>query len=291
LKPLSPDSGFFRACALIRGLPDFGASIVCYIIHRIEFCMQKLTAPFSQEPPMKELSLLEILDEAFTQARDLDAPLAQRLELFANSLQATSPDFAETVDRLIYRLQQSGTGGAAPQVGEKLPSFVLPDSEGHLVRLEDLLATGPLALTFHRGHWCPYCRINTKALSDLQCEIMPKGAQIVAVTPELNHFSTLLKAEHRAAPIRVLTDIDNGYAMMLNLAIFVGLELREKMQAAGIDVPKYQNNDAWILPMPATFIIDRDATIRARFIDPDFRRRMAVEDIYKSLEQAAEPLP
>ena len=137
---------------------------------------------------MRELTLLEILDEAFRNARDLDAPLARRLESFADNVRATSPEFADAVDRLIYRLQQTGTGNGAPKVGEQLPEFELPGSEGHLVTLHQLVETGPVALTFHRGHWCPYCRINTKALADLQCRILPQGAQVVAITPETSRY-------------------------------------------------------------------------------------------------------
>lgn len=237
-------------------------------------------------PFLKELTLLETLDEAFRNARDLDAPLARRLETFADSVRATAPEFADAVDRLIYRLQQSGTGNGAPKVGEKLPEFELPDSEGHLVSLGQILEAGPVALTFHRGHWCPYCRINTNALSDLQCRILPLGAQIVAITPETSRYSTILKEEHKAAPICVLSDMDSGYAMSLNLVMFVGEELRHAMQAAGVELAQYQKNETWILPVPATFVLDQQGIIRARFVDPDYRKRMAIEDIDEALRAA-----
>lgn len=239
---------------------------------------------------MKQLTLLEILAEAFESSRDLDAPLARRLEAFADGVRIASPEFADCVDRLVRRLQENGTGRGAPQVGERIASFTLPDSEGYLVSLEDLIACGPVALTFHRGHWCPYCRINTKALADLQCLILPEGAQIVAITPETQRFSTVLKAEHKAAPIRVLADIDNAYAMSLNLVMFVGKELQAMMLQAEIDLPLYQGNGAWTLPIPATFVVDQNGIIRARFVDPDYRRRMAIEDIDAALRQARHPL-
>ena len=77
----------------------------------------------------------------------------------------------------------------------------------------------------------------------------------------------------------ILTDVDSGYAMSLNLTIFVGQEMKEMMKGAGWDIAPYQGNDAWMLPIPATFIVDREGRIASRFIDPDYRKRMAIEDI------------
>jgi len=232
---------------------------------------------------MKELTLSEILEEAFERARDLDAPLGARLETFADSVRMASPAFAEAVDRLVTRLNLYGAGATAPAVGDPMPSFMLPDDRGHLVSLEELLAKGPVALSFHRGHWCPYCRINTNALAQAQCNVEPLGGQIVAITPDLQHFTTALKADAAAKPFPILTDIDNGYALSLNLAIFVGLEMQTFMKGAGWDIAPYQGNDAWILPIPATFVVGRDSIIRTRFVDPDYRKRMAIDVIVDAL--------
>ncbi len=232
---------------------------------------------------MKELSLSQILEEAFETARDLDAPLAVRLETFADSVRLASPAFAEAVDRLITRLKLSGSGSTAPAVGEPMPPFMLPNDHGHLVSLDELLAKGPVALSFHRGHWCPYCRLNTNALAQAQCEVESIGGQIIAITPDLQHFATALKSNAAAKPFPVLTDIDNGYALSLNLAIFVGLEMQKFMTSAGWNIAPYQGNDAWILPIPATFVVGRDSLVRARFVDPDYRKRMAIDVIVDAM--------
>jgi len=187
------------------------------------------------------------------------------------------------VDRLVARLNLNGSGAAAPAVGDPMPPFMLPDDQGHLVTLEQLLAKGPVALSFHRGHWCPYCRLNTNALAQAQRDVEPIGGQIVAITPDLQHFATALKSEAAAKPFPILTDVDNGYALSLNLAIFVGLEMQKFMKSAGWNIAPYQGNDAWILPIPATFIVGPDSIIRARFVDPDYRKRMAIDVIVDAL--------
>jgi hypothetical protein len=104
----------------------------------------------------------DVLQDAFRQARDADASLNERLEQFAEAVRSFSASFADAVDRLIARLRQHGTGLSAPVLGDAMPPFVLTDDDGHLVTLEAVLSRGPAALAFHRGHWCPYCRINTR---------------------------------------------------------------------------------------------------------------------------------
>ena len=130
-----------------------------------------------------------------------------------------------------------------------MPPFLLPDEAGRLVSLDDLLSSGPLAITFHRGHWCPYCRISVKALVEAHEQIARDGGQIVAVMPDLQEFAAEFKAEARA-PFPVLTDVDNGYALSLNLAIWVGEEMARALSSIGRSLPKYQGNDPWTLPIP-----------------------------------------
>jgi peroxiredoxin len=230
-------------------------------------------------------SLAEDLDEAFERCRDMDASLSERLQALAQTVGQLSPPFAETVDRLILRLRQSDAGATAPQPGDPMPPFLLPDEQGHLVALTKLLDHGPVAVTFHRGHWCPYCRINTDALAKAQKNIAAEGGQVVAVMPDRQQFAAEFKSELRA-PFPILTDSDNGYALSLNLAIWVGEEMERFISAAGWNVPKFQGNNSWFLPIPATFIVGQDGHVKARFVDPDYRKRMAIEDVLAALRHS-----
>jgi peroxiredoxin len=225
------------------------------------------------------------VQEAFLYCRDMDASLSERLETFSNITRVLQPEMQEAIHRMAERLRASSAGETAPRPGEVMPPFVLPDETGRFITLENLLAAGPVAITFHRGHWCPYCRINTRALSEAQGRIKAIGAQIVAILPERQQFAAAFKAD-AGLDYPVLTDIDNGYALSLNLAIWVGDELERLMAASGRDVPRYQGNEAWFLPIPATFVLARDGTITARFIDPDYRKRMTVEDLLAALKSA-----
>jgi peroxiredoxin len=228
------------------------------------------------------------VQQAFLYCRDMDASLSERLETFSNVARALKPEMQEAIDRMVERLKASGAGEAVPKPGEKMPPFALPDEAGRLVSLDALLEAGPVAVTFHRGHWCPYCRINTRALAEAQGKIAAIGAQIVAIMPERQQFAAAFKSDS-GLHYPVLTDIDNGYALSLNLAIWVGEELQELMAESGRDLPHYQGNPAWFLPIPATFVLAADGTIKARFLDPDYRKRMTLEDLFAALKDASNP--
>jgi peroxiredoxin len=234
---------------------------------------------------MTEKSLSEALHEAYVEARDMEASLAERLQAFADSVRRLGPHFQETVDKLVARLKEQGVGENAPKPGEPMPLFALPDESGRLVSLDTLLEKGPVAITFHRGYWCPYCRINTRALAQAQGEIAAEGGQVAAIMPDRQHFTTELKTESEA-PFPILTDIDNGYAMSLNLAFWVGAEMQEMMTGAGWDVSRSQGSNTWLLPIPATFVVGTDGEVKSRFIDPDYRKRVAVEDLISALKSA-----
>jgi peroxiredoxin len=221
----------------------------------------------------------------FEQCRDMDASLNDRLQAFSDGLRKLDGAFGAAVDRVVLRLQQSGAGEAAPRVGDPMPPFILPDEGGRLVSLDGLLRNGPVAMTFHRGHWCPYCRISMNALAQAQREIAPDGGQIVAIMPERQRFAAALKTEAKAT-FPVLTDMDNGYAMSLNLVFWVGSELERFIAERGRDVPSYQGNGSWMFPIPATFVVGRDGLIKARFVDPDYRRRMTIKDMLEALGAA-----
>ena len=223
----------------------------------------------------------ETLDDAFRRVRDLDVSLREQLRTFAETVRRDRPEFAAAVDRLVTRLHQYGAGESAPQIGEPMPPFVLPEETGQMVSLDELLNRGPVAVTFHRGHWCPYCRININALVQAHKELTADEDEIVAIIPDRQKFAADLKLQSNV-PFPILTDTDNGYALSLNLAIWVGAEIKNMMEDR-LDLPTFQGNSSWMLPIPATFVVGRDGLIRARFIDPDYRKRMMIADMMAAM--------
>ena len=222
--------------------------------------------------------LAEAIQTAFRDCRDMDASLGERLDAFAASVRMISAPFAEAVDRLVDRLEKAKAAAGAPSVGELLPPFYLPDQEGNIVSLDELLSQGPVAVVVHRGHWCPYCRINTRALAEARPQIEAAGGQVAAILPDRQQYAAAIRSEAEAR-FPVLTDMDNGYAMSLNLVFWLGAEMRDFMLAAGLDLAEYQGNESWMVPVPATFVVGQDGRVKARFVDPDYRKRMTIESM------------
>jgi len=220
--------------------------------------------------------LVAALEEVFQSVRHNQWPLGQRLKAIADEVRSKGPDFAVAVDTFVSRLEAAQAGESAPQVGDVMPGFTMPDQDGKLITLDEVLAQGPAVLAFHRGHWCPYCRMNMAGLAEIQEQI--GEARIYAISAEQQHYTRKLKAES-GARFPFLTDVDGGYALSINLAIWVDELMAGLIAGAGWDIPGYQGGQAWILPVPAVFILDRQGVVRTRHVDPDYRRRMELDAI------------
>ena len=103
----------------------------------------------------------------------------------------------------------------------------------------------------------------------------------MAIMPDRQKFVVDFKSQSNV-PFPILTDMDNGYAMSLNLTIWVGAEM-QKMMEGRQDLPAFQGNNSWMLPIPATFVVGRDGAIKARFMDPDYRKPMAIANMLMAL--------
>ena len=175
--------------------------------------------------------------------------------------------------------------GVAPglSVGEKAPSFSLPDSEGSLVNLDDLLAQGPVVVTFYRGDWCPYCNLQLKALQSSLGEITEQGATLVAISPQApDHAGGLIETHDLAFP--VLSDLDQSVSQAYKVRFDVTGELEDLQVNVFQNDPGTQNADGRrSLPVASTFIIDRDHVVRFSSLDSDWRIRVEPAEVVAAL--------
>jgi peroxiredoxin len=215
----------------------------------------------------------QTLAEALVEAEKRNALLSARLASYRDSTLRLRPDIARIYDELVARLDLIDAGAVGPKVGEPLPAFDLPDQDGRLVSLKSLLRAGPAVISINRGHWCPYCKLELRALAAIHDEIRALGARVVSIMPDTATFTDGYAAAN-ALPFPVLSDIDLGYSLLLGLIFWVGPDIERLYREVGIDLERYQGNPGHFLPMAAKFIVGQDGLIKARQVNIEFRERM-----------------
>ncbi|WP_295559616.1 redoxin domain-containing protein [uncultured Hyphomicrobium sp.] len=222
------------------------------------------------------------LADAFEEICASEAPLNERLAAYAEKLRELNFPFAEAYDEVVARVLAGEVGQMAPAVGEPMPDFILPGKDGHLVSLDDVTQHGPAVISFNRGHWCSFCKIELRTIAEHHEEITASGAVMVSIIPDRQQFAGPLHAL-TLGKIQILTDVDNGYALSLGLVMWIGEHLKALMKGRGYHLETFHGSDGWFIPLPATFVVDQSKIVLARFVDPDFRRRMEIDEILAAL--------
>lgn len=175
-------------------------------------------------------------------------------------------------DALIDRLRKSGATNGAPGIGDVVPDFVLPDGSGTLRRLSDLVAAGPVVLSFNRGSWCPYCQEEIGAWAEHLADLAGMGGRLIIVTPEAGGRMAALR-DLAGAGSAVLCDIDLGVALLMGLAFPVGAAVLQEFRGDDLDLSQVNGTANGFLPVPATFVLDQSRRVHFAFVDPDFTQR------------------
>ncbi len=195
----------------------------------------------------------------------------------------TSEARAAVMARSLEVLEESRIAAHALRVGDIAPDFVLPDASGRDVRLSDLLGIGPVAVSFYRGAWCPYCNIELRALQEALDRFLDVGATLVAISPNLPDGSMTVVERH-GLEFPVLSDVGNSIASEFGLVFRVQDDLVAEYRDMGIDVGRSNGGTEWEIPLPATYVVDQDQTIVYAFVDADYRKRAEPADVIAAIE-------
>jgi peroxiredoxin len=215
--------------------------------------------------------------------------LQEQLDNFRAEFARTAPPGRVALyEARIEELRAGFALARAAVTGDEAPDFVLPDARGSLVSLSDLLQQGPIVTTFYRGGWCPYCNIQLRAYQAILPQITALGAQLVAISPQLPDAS-LDTAAKNALTFHVLSDTGNRAARRFRLVFSLPEDLREALRSSNKALPAINGDESWELPVPATYVIDRDGRIELAHIEVDYRTRLEPDSILavlKSLHSA-----
>lgn len=195
-------------------------------------------------------------------------------------------EIRQIMQRAGQELADSGQAERALTIGAQAPRFSLPSATGQSVTLDDLLADGPVVLTFYRGAWCPYCNIALRSLQQHHEAITARGAHLVAVSPQIPDESLTLSEKHDLA-FDVLSDIGSDTAKQYGLAFDLPDDLAAVYDKLGFDLQRVNDGHPRTLPLPATYVIDRDGVIRWAFVNADYTTRAEPADILAALDALA----
>lgn len=212
--------------------------------------------------------------------------LATELQAVTENVRQKAPEnvFA-TMEAATAKLAATGITDQALQPGQTMPDFQLPDATGQQVLSSELRAKGLLLISFYRGNWCPYCNLELQALQARLGDITAQGATLVAISPE-SPDQSLSTQEKFDLKFPVLTDIGNQVARQFGLVFALDASLRPIYDSFGIDIPTHNGDQTFELPVPATYLVAADGTVLNRFIDVDYRERLAPETALAWLEAA-----
>jgi peroxiredoxin len=217
--------------------------------------------------------------------------LQARLDAFKVGFEAGKPPYnvppsvIETMHRATAELVASGAAIRARKAGDVAPSFSLKDPEGNEVSLAELLKKGPVVLSFYRGVWCPYCNMELQALEAAKPEFDKYGASLVAISPQTAPNSRKSVRQNKLS-FPILSDVKGKVGEAFGLRFELPDYLVELYKGLKNDLPTFNDDPSWTLPMPARYVIGQDGTILYSEVNPDYTHRPEPEDMIPVLQQA-----
>lgn len=221
--------------------------------------------------------------------------LQAKLDAFKADFKAgKAPYFAPkeihpVMERATAELIASGQAGRALKAGDRAPIFTLNDPDGNPVSSSTLLAKGPLIISFYRGVWCPYCNLELQALQETLPQFQALGANLLAISPQTAANSRKSQRQNKL-DFPILSDTHNDVAAAFGLRFALPDYLVDLYKSLKNDLPAFNDDPAWTLPMPARYVIGQDGVIAYAEVNPDYTLRPEPDSmlpVLQSLQAAA----
>jgi peroxiredoxin len=222
------------------------------------------------------------LDESSSQTdlRPLHEILADRKALIAKYV---PPETQAIHARAVAELKERHLAENILRVGAKIPEFQLPDHNGKIVSAAELLAKGRLVICFIRGRWCPFCVGQMEAMNLVVSDIEQAGATLVAISPQTVKQSFFMHDQHKLR-FPLLSDAGNAVARQFGLVYRVPDFQEAIYRRAFVNLPLVNGDESWELPIPATYILDRDGTVAYVSANEDYTERPEPAEIVRAVQ-------
>ena len=215
--------------------------------------------------------------------RPLREIYAERKELIAKYVTAETQAIHRSA---VAELKQRQLAANILAIGAKAPDFELPDHDGKLIRSSDWLRNGRLVLCFIRGRWCPFCVGQMEAMNLIVPQIEQSGARFAAISPQTVKQSYFMHDQHKLR-FPLLSDAGNELARQFGLTYRVPAPQEGIYRRAFVNLPLANGDDSWVLPIPATYILDRDGMILYPSANEDYADRPEPVELLNSLSTSS----
>jgi peroxiredoxin len=194
------------------------------------------------------------------------------------------PEIHPIMERATAELVASGQAERALKAGDAAPEFILNDPDGKPVSSTELLKRGALVISFYRGVWCPYCNLELTALEEALPSFKAEGANLVAISPH-NAVNSRKSVRTNKLSFPILSDTHNDVAAAFGIRFALPDYLVELYKNLKNDLPAFNGDTSWTLPMPARYVIGQDGTILYAEVNPDYTHRPEPQDMLPVLRR------
>lgn len=219
-----------------------------------------------------------------------DMTLQDRLDAFKADfisgrwLRTPTRQVLDTMHRGTQELIESGQAQRARKAGDPAPEFVLRDSDGKALSSRERLARGPLVISFYRGVWCPYCNLELQALQAALPDIIARGASLVAISPQTAPNSRKSQRDNKLE-FPIVSDARSEVADAFGIRFALPDYLVELYKGFGNNLPVFNDDPSWVLPMPARYVIGTDGIIAYSEVNPDYTQRPDPSELLPVLDR------
>lgn len=168
-------------------------------------------------------------------------------------------------------------------IGDQAPHFSLLDADSTYFDLTEALQQGPVLVVFYRGQWCPFCNKHLSALNDSLELLQAKGIQVVAISPENPEYLQKM-ATKTGGGIRLLYDSAYLTARAFDVLFDPGKATKAMINTAmKANMKAAHGQEAQLLPVPGSFLINTDGQIIWRHFEHNYKTRSTVAAILEAI--------
>lgn len=176
-------------------------------------------------------------------------------------------------------LKDSGIESKGLKAGAEIPDFSVGE-----VKIKDIYKKQTTVVKFFRGSWCPYCMLELKEYKEIKSKFDQANCQLVILSPDTLMENKKTK-DKLGLPFELYADKDNQIAKKFGIAFGLNEALIGVYKKFGIDLDKNQGNENKELPLPGTYVVNKEGKITYAFIDADYTKRANPSEVIAACQK------